>query len=131
MGVVQEYFSFRAAWRQWPPCRAVRQYFEFAFIYPDCRMPVVRPSAGAAMVAPPASESLRPLMLTCVRVLLHIKGETGHVYLCRGFVPCLAGFQTLRPSAHARFADPKTLSCLLKTQASSLFDLKNFPTKIY
>ncbi|HSN23336.1 MAG TPA: hypothetical protein VLS45_04075 [Methylomicrobium sp.] len=49
MGTVQEYFSIGGAERPWPSSRSVTQYFEFTAVYPDCRMQVVRPSAGAAM----------------------------------------------------------------------------------
>ncbi|MGX9725778.1 MAG: hypothetical protein ACTFAK_00200 [Candidatus Electronema sp. VV] len=54
------FLSERQSGRAWPPCRFVTQNFEFAAVAADHRLPVVRPSAKAAMgikkLKPPAAQ---------------------------------------------------------------------------
>jgi hypothetical protein len=73
-----------------------------------------QPFQRLAYAALTASEPFRTLMLIGIRLLLDITDELVGINLGCGFVPSLAGFKTLRPAAHAGFADPETMGRLFK-----------------
>ena len=70
-------------------------------------------------------------MLIGIGLLLHITDELVGINLGRGFVSSPAWFKSLRPAAHAVFADSETMGRLFKAQTRPGFDLQDFPTKIY
>jgi hypothetical protein len=90
-----------------------------------------QPFQRLAYAALTASEPFRTLMLIGIGMLFHITDELVEINRGCGLVPSPAWFKTLRPAAHAGFADPKTKGRLFKAQTVLGFDLQNLPSKIY